>query len=356
MADYYEQISDPMDLTRIQQKVRLDEYEDVEQMAADFELLINNAKTYYPKESQEYQDASELWDFFNDIKSELLMTQETGGFAEASSFGAGGSGNVLDSDVVSNTGSDSATDDGGDNPLEELFSAVMNATDDDGRPYCTVFQLLPSKIDYPDYYQVITEPIDLKIIGTKIKNGCYQSLNELERDLLLMCRNAKHYNEPGSQIYKDANTLRKIIAAKKLDLDQRKFQPHKISERIRAKRNLPAGQKWSAIAANLKHEPNTSDLSADQASSSSLTSFANIGDESMHANDETNDSEPEDAESNPQWQLYEYVRGFRIGAGAALSDPFMRLPSRRFYPDYYTEIKNPISLAKIRAKIKVSFP
>ena len=55
--------------------------------------------------------------------------------------------------------------------LEDLFSAVMVATDVDARPLHTDFQLLPSKRAYPDYYQVTEHPIDLKIIATKIQSG-----------------------------------------------------------------------------------------------------------------------------------------------------------------------------------------
>ncbi|XP_053202116.1 uncharacterized protein LOC128387003 isoform X2 [Panonychus citri] len=33
----------------------------------------------------------------------------------------------------------------------------------------------------------------------------------------------------------------------------------------------------------------------------------------------------------------------------------MRLPNRRFYPDYYQEIKHPMSLSKIKSKIKMRF-
>ena len=55
--------------------------------------------------------------------------------------------------------------------LEELFTAVMTATDSDGRVLNTVFQLLPSKKSYPDYYEVIENPIDLKMIATRIQQG-----------------------------------------------------------------------------------------------------------------------------------------------------------------------------------------
>jgi protein polybromo-1 len=55
--------------------------------------------------------------------------------------------------------------------LEELFTAIMTATDSDGRVLNTVFQLLPSKKSYPEYYEVIESPIDLKMIATKIQSG-----------------------------------------------------------------------------------------------------------------------------------------------------------------------------------------
>lgn len=54
---------------------------------------------------------------------------------------------------------------------------------------------------------------------------------------------------------------------------------------------------------------------------------------------------------NPQWQLFEAVRTVSNNSGILLSEPFWRLPSKRFYPDYYREIKNPVSLTQIRRKL-----
>lgn len=95
--------------------------------------------------------------------------------------------------------------------LEDNFPGfqVMSANAD-GRPLYQAFQFLPSKRRYPDYFSVIESPIDLKTIAQKIQAGEYSNLTELERDLLLMVRNACHFNEPGSQIYKDAKALKKV--------------------------------------------------------------------------------------------------------------------------------------------------
>lgn len=35
-----------------------------------------------------------------------------------------------------------------------------------------------------------------------------------------------------------------------------------------------------------------------------------------------------------------------------MSEPFWKLPSRRFYSDYYKEIKNPLALTQIRKKLQ----
>ena len=78
------------------------------------------------------------------------------------------------------------------------------------------------------------------MIATKIQQNQYSSLGELEKDLLQMTRNACLFNEPGSQIYKDAKTLRKVISSKKIEVEHGKYQSGtgKSSERIRWEENL----------------------------------------------------------------------------------------------------------------------
>jgi protein polybromo-1 len=40
-------VSNPMDMLRIQQKIKMDEYDDLEQMSADVDLMVTNAKAFY---------------------------------------------------------------------------------------------------------------------------------------------------------------------------------------------------------------------------------------------------------------------------------------------------------------------
>jgi len=44
-----------------------------------------------------------------------------------------------------------------------------------------------------------------------------------------------------------------------------------------------------------------------------------------------------------------------IVPGNLLSDSFWKLPSKRYYPNYYHEIRNPLSLMQIGKKLKVSY-
>lgn len=88
------------------------------------------------------------------------------------------------------------------NTIEEkcfdLISTLKNFTDRHGRILSTPFITLPSKSDYPDYYQIIKRPIDFKRIETR----SYPSIDDLISDFHQMFDNACSYNEPGSSIYR----------------------------------------------------------------------------------------------------------------------------------------------------------
>lgn len=40
-------VANPIDLLRIQQKLKTDEYEDVDQLTVDVDLMVSNAKAFY---------------------------------------------------------------------------------------------------------------------------------------------------------------------------------------------------------------------------------------------------------------------------------------------------------------------
>ena len=66
-------MTDPIDMLRIQQKLKTDEYSNMAELKEDFGKLLKNATSYYKKGSQEYKDAIEL----QDLLEKALGTHKT---------------------------------------------------------------------------------------------------------------------------------------------------------------------------------------------------------------------------------------------------------------------------------------
>ncbi|KAI4870868.1 chromatin remodeling complex SWI/SNF, component SWI2 and related ATPase [Hypoxylon rubiginosum] len=110
--------------------------------------------------------------------------------------------------------------------LRNLYDGLMNLEadiapedqvddDDDEEPTKRLiigpFVKLPSKRDYGDYYLLIHNPICMNQIQTKIKREEYNSINDMRRDIALMCSNCRTYNEDGSLLYSDAIVMEKFF-------------------------------------------------------------------------------------------------------------------------------------------------
>ncbi len=82
--------------------------------------------------------------------------------------------------------------------------------DEDGPPMRGIidpFIKLVPKLQYPDYYLVITNPISMDNLKKKINKEEYQSLKEFRDDIRLLCNNARIYNEDTSMLFHDANVI-----------------------------------------------------------------------------------------------------------------------------------------------------
>lgn len=76
------------------------------------------------------------------------------------------------------------------------------------------FMEKPSKKLYPDYYEVISDPIDFLEIENKLRNDQFSNEAEFIKSFKLMFSNCRQYNEENSTIVEDANTLEKVLLEK----------------------------------------------------------------------------------------------------------------------------------------------
>uniref|UniRef100_A0A8C1K8G6 SWI/SNF related, matrix associated, actin dependent regulator of chromatin, subfamily a, member 2 n=1 Tax=Cyprinus carpio TaxID=7962 RepID=A0A8C1K8G6_CYPCA len=79
------------------------------------------------------------------------------------------------------------------------------------RQLSEVFVQLPSRKELPEYYELITKPVDFKKIKERVRNHKYRSVSDLEKDVMLLCHNAQTYNLEGSQIYEDSIVLQSVF-------------------------------------------------------------------------------------------------------------------------------------------------
>lgn len=196
--DYYEVIKEPIDLLAIEARIKNEHYSSEEELVADFKLMFKNCRQYNEEHSTIYEDADTLEKVLMD-KVVQMQTPERRQVIRT----------YRPRKILSPN----------EQKCRTLYDTIRDYREPKAnRQLALIFMKLPSKNDYPDYYEVIKNPIDMEKIAFKLKNSSYLSLEELVSDFVLMFDNACKYNEPDSQIYKDALILQRLCLQTKMQL------------------------------------------------------------------------------------------------------------------------------------------
>ncbi|KAH9920304.1 uncharacterized protein B0H18DRAFT_1024740 [Fomitopsis serialis] len=96
--------------------------------------------------------------------------------------------------------------------IEEVITALLNAMSSrNKRRLADMFMDLPDRTAWAEYYEIIPQPRCIKGIQNNLAKNKYRDPLDVFTDLDLVFMNALYYNEDGSQIAKDAKTLKAML-------------------------------------------------------------------------------------------------------------------------------------------------
>jgi len=185
---------------------------------------------------------------------------------------------------------------------------------------------LPSRAEYPEYYEVVKNPLSFSVIRQRLDEGKFYSLEEFFNGIHLVFQNAKDFNEPDSDISEDAVTMEEIFANVK-----RRCRLRLQSDIVKDPATFNPGIPHSSLMRQtlerilLTYDKKYRPLIIFNASPHHL--WAALG-----------------VSNNPVLSP--------ISRGRQLAELFLDLPSREVLPDYYKTIKEPISLNQITEKLR----
>ncbi|ODQ65149.1 Bromodomain-domain-containing protein [Nadsonia fulvescens var. elongata DSM 6958] len=192
--DYYKVITKPISLHEVKEKVNKKQYTDPKQFEADFQLMHTNAVTYNEQGSQIANDAELIFKFVQDqVKNRLEQDLA-----------------IKNNEIIEFQSYRDEFEQGLSNILDDLIKYKVKQ----GRRPSEIFMDEPSAEDYPEYYEVIKRPMAFNTIKSKLSQHQYHQLQEFISDTELIYKNAKLFNQEGSQVYVDANILEKQFKAK----------------------------------------------------------------------------------------------------------------------------------------------
>lgn len=133
--------------------------------------------------------------------------------------------------------------------FKQLFDIICNAKEESGELLATPFITLPSKRRVPNYYQKVSEPIDLTTIANNIEVGTYDTVIGFDSDILkLLTNNMKYYGRT-SDLGVVSTRLRKIYNLAKLEFVPKieGILEKPIPEAFVAEKNNPGGDQDDVV-------------------------------------------------------------------------------------------------------------
>lgn len=101
--------------------------------------------------------------------------------------------------------------------LCRAVQALTKIKKPDGSNLSELFKKKPDRTIFADYYTIIEQPWSIKDITDRLKRLEYGSIEEIDAHFDLICSNARRYNEDGSFVVTDAETLKAEFVKRSLE-------------------------------------------------------------------------------------------------------------------------------------------
>ncbi len=236
-------VTQPMDMETLEKKFTANEYTNIDQVDADFNLIISNCEKFNGPNSTFTQMARRMQASFQkqwkNIPGPDLPPPEPakkkakkGATSPGSTFALAPSG--LPQIRRESTGGDGRPkreihppknrDLPAHNPrrkknAEEIrfcTSIVKELLKKQHEAYAFPFYqpVDPVAMNIPDYYKVVKKPMDLSTVQGKINNNQYDSSADFEYDVRLMFKNCYKFNAPGTPVHNMSKRLEAVFDQK----------------------------------------------------------------------------------------------------------------------------------------------
>jgi hypothetical protein len=202
VPDYYDIIKHPMDLTTLQTNLNSGKYADNPDLFInDTRLIFSNCYTYNGINSQISEMAKALEKVFDNMLKKMPKEGDHSSYGSKSKINHSSTSKKHPKKVILK-GELKFCKETINEMLKKKYTNI-------NIPFLEPVD--PIALGVPDYYNVITNPMDLSTLRKKLESGEYETADQFEHDCRLIFSNCYTYNHPDSEVYKMGQSLEEVF-------------------------------------------------------------------------------------------------------------------------------------------------
>eukprot|EP00833_Pecoramyces_ruminatium_P017134 jgi/Orpsp1_1/1191166/evm.model.d7180000083899.1 len=202
VPDYFDIIKNPMDLTTLQTNLNSGKYaNNPDLFISDTRLIFSNCYTYNGVNSQISEMAKALEKIFDNMLKKMPKEGDHSTYGSKTKVNHSNTSKKHQKKVILK-GELKFCKEAINEMLKKKYSNI-------NIPFLQPVD--PIALGVPDYYTVITNPMDLSTLKKKLETGEYETADQFENDCRLIFSNCYTYNHPDSEVYKMGKSLEEVF-------------------------------------------------------------------------------------------------------------------------------------------------